>query len=190
MSQTIVHNPPGASLELLEGLVKSKFGDSVTSIVAAATNTNDTFLSIWLKQQTNECKSENTYSMKYLPLFYVIATHDREGKLSLKLITFHGKVIEELNGFDSLLSDEDKINFVKKLERLHLCQGIKMPDNDLKLDASTFSAMYLVERLEQHVIMRSYHCQYALYNDSVCKMCLSLNTAYDANNKMKYEIME
>ena len=168
-------------LELLDNLVKSKFEDTISSILV---KTNDSsFLSIWLKHP----KSSNTpYTMKYLPLFYVIGSQDKDTKLSLKLTTFHGKVLEELNGFDNLLSDEDKIGFVGKLERMQLCQGITMPDNDLKLDASTFSAMYLVERLEENVIVRSHHCQYALYEDSVCKMCFSLNTAYNST-KMKYD---
>ena len=49
--------------------------------------------------------------MNYLPLFYVIASYDKDSKLSLKLITFHGKVLEELNGFNNLISDQDKLNF-------------------------------------------------------------------------------
>jgi hypothetical protein len=172
------------SLQFLEDLVRSQYDDSMTC--SLVTSSSSSFLSIWRKQ-TN--LHETSYTMKYLPLFYIIASLDKETKLSLKLITFHGKVLEELNGFSNLMIDEDKLNFVGKLNRMKLCQGVKMPDNDLKLDASTFSAMYLVERLEQNVIIRSHQCQYGLYDDLVCKMCASLNTAY-GSNVMKYEAKE
>ena len=170
-----------SSLELLESLVSNHYGETMSSFLA--TSTTSPFLSIWTKPLP---ESEGKYTMAYLPLFYVIASQDKESKLSLKLITFHGKVLEELNGFNNLLSNEDKINFISKLERMKLCEGVKMPDNDLKLDASTFSAMYLVERLEQNIIIRSQQCQYGLYDGSVCKMCASLNTAYNSS-KVKYE---
>ena len=172
------------SLQLLEDLVRSQYDDSMSC--SLVTSSSSSFLSIWRKQ-TNIY--ETSYAMRYLPLFYIIASQDRETKLSLKLITFHGKVLEELNGFNNLMSDEDKLNFVGKINRMKLCQGVKMPDNDLKLDASTFSAMYLVETLEQNVIIRSQQCQYGLYDDLVCKMCASLNTAYGSNN-VKYEAKE
>ena len=92
---------------------------------------------------------------------------DGSKKLSLKLITFHGKIVDQINEADHpLMTDEDKVNFVGKLDKLKLCKGIEMPDTDLKLDARTFSSMYLVERLQQEVIIRSYNCQYALYENS------------------------
>ena len=170
-----------SAVELLDALVKNRFDDLMSSILI--TSGESSFLSIWRKQTAF---TDTPFAMKYLPIFYVIASQEKETKLSLKLITYHGKILEELNGFDNLLSDEDKISFVGKLDRMQLCHGIRMPDNDLKVDASTFSAMYLVERLEQNVIVRSHQCQYGLYEDTVCKMCASLNTAYDAN-RMKHE---
>ena len=172
-----------SALESLNNLVKSAYKDTMASILVASNGSE--FLSIWKKE--TKATEATDYNMKYLPLFYVIASQNTETKISLKLITFHGKILEELNGFNNLLSDEDKIHFVGKLQKMKICQGVKMPDNDLKLDASTFSAMYLVERLEQNIIVRSHQCQYGLYGDSVCcKMCNSLNTAY-SSNKTKYE---
>ena len=60
-----------------------------------------------------------------------------------------------------------------------------MPDDDLKLDARTFSSMYIVERLQEAVVVRSYHCQYALYEENAaCKMCSDLSVAYDSEQKL------
>ena len=170
------HDESLVSLDILNGLIKSQYGDIISSILV--NSSQSPFLSVWSKE-TN--RNNESFSMNYLPLFYVIASYDKDSKLSLKLITFHGKVLEELNGFNNLISDQDKLNFVGKLEKMKLCQGIQMPDNDLKLDASTFAAMYLVERLDQHIIVRSQQCQYGLYGESICKMCASLNTAYSSN---------
>ena len=169
------------SLDELESLVASHYEETLSSFRAASGTCS--FLTIWQKDSL-EC--EKKYKMTYLPLFYVIASQDKDTKLSLKLITFHGKILEELSGYNNLLSNDDKLKFIAKLERMKLCEGVQMPDNDLKLDASTFSAMYLVERLEQNIIIRSHQCQYGLYNDSVCKMCSTLDTAY-SSNKVKYE---
>ena len=172
------------SLEELESLILDHFENTMLSF--HVTSSTSSFLTIWQKHAS---ESQEKYKMTYLPLFYVIASLDKDTKLSLKLITFHGKVLEELSGFSNLLSNEDKLNFVRKLSRMKLCEGVRMPDNDLKLDASTFSAMYLVERIEQNIIIRSQQCQYGLYNGSVCKMCSTLNTAY-SSNKVKYEAHE
>ena len=121
-----------------------------------------------------------------MPLFYAIGSLDDNNKLSLKLITFHGKIVDQINEADHpLMTNDDKLNFVGKLEKLKLCMGIEMPDTDLKLDARTFSSMYLVERLQQDVIIRSYHCQYALYDNPVCKMCTALSSAYGHEEKLE-----
>ena len=164
-------------------LIKEKFSNIFTVVPVSSGPLK--FISIWL---TPIGDTSRGYSMKYLPLFYAIASLDEGNnkKLSLKLITFHGKIIDQINEADHpLMTNDDKLNFVGKLEKLKLCKGIEMPDADLKLDARTFSSMYLVERLQHEVIVRSYHCQYALYENSVCKMCTDLSVAYDHEEKLE-----
>ena len=161
-------------LDDLVELIRKRFGDTFTIVSSSSGHLK--FLSI-----CHSTLPHYTNCMTYLPLFYVIATTDDVSqKLTLKLITFNGKIIDQINEADHpLMTNEDKLNFIGKLEKLRLCKGIEMPDADLKLDAKTFSSMYLVERLQQDVVIRSYQCQYALYEDSVCKMCSDLSRAYD-----------
>ena len=120
-------------------------------------------------------------------MFYAIVTvdHDRTDKLSLKLITFHGKVVDQINEADHpLMTNEDKLSFVGKIEGLKPCKGIEMPDDDLKLNARTFSLMYIVEKSQEAIVIRSYHCQYALYEENaVCQVCSDLSIAYHSEQK-------
>ena len=139
-------------------LIANKFHNTFTTIPIVCKANGLRFLSIW-RLPTAESASVNGHGIMgtYIPLFYAIATldHHNNNKLSLKLVTFHGKIVDQINEADHpLMTDEDKVNFVGKLEKLKLCHGIKMPDSDLKLDARTFSSMYLVERLQNDVIVR------------------------------------
>ena len=123
-------------LEELENLVKTHFGDLLVSVAVSANGS--LFLSIW--QQPSE--NPKLY-MNYLPLFYIIGDVDEDSRISLKLITFHGKVLEELVEHDHIsIDDDEKLKFVSKLTRIQLCQGVKTPDNELKLDPQTFGFLY------------------------------------------------
>ena len=170
-------------LDDLRKLIKIKFAENFT-VVPVSTGKQH-FLSVW---QAPACDSAYGPYMQYLPMFYAIVSvdNDRTDKLSLKLITFHGKVVDQINEADHpLMTNEDKLSFVGKIERLRPCKGIEMPDDDLKLDARTFSSMYIVERLQEAVVVRSYHCQYALYEENAsCKMCRDLSVAYDSEQEL------
>ena len=62
------------------------------------------------------------------------------------------------------------------MTRIHLCNGIKVPDNELQLDAQTFSFLYMVEQLEENVIIRSRQCRLGVSNNiAVCESCLALS---------------
>ena len=98
------------SLHELESLVASHYEETMSSFRASSGTCS--FLTIWQKDSL-EC--EKKYKMTYLPLFYVIASQDKDTKLSLKLITFHGKILEELSGYSNLLSNDDKLKFIAKL---------------------------------------------------------------------------
>ena len=168
----------------LENLVKTHFGDLLASMSVSANGS--LFLSIW--QQPVE--SSRLY-MKHLPLFYIIGSVDDQGSLCLKLISYHGKQLEVLEDTEkNKISDKDKIGFVEKLTRIHLCNGIKVPDNELQLDAQTFSFLYMVEQLEENVIIRSRQCRVGVSNNiPVCESCLALSKESEKcskSDKMDY----
>ena len=163
-------------LEELENLVKNHFGDLLVSVAVSARGT--LFLSIWQQPSQNV----GAYYMSYLPLFYIVCAVDEGSKLSLKLITFHGKVLDELNEKErDVLTEEDKISFVSKITRVQLCQGVNALDNELKLDPQTFAFLYLIEHLEKDVIIRSRQCKFGLVDGSnVCNACEALNKEHTA----------
>ena len=143
-------------LEELENLVKNHFGDLLVSVAVSANGS--LFLSIWQQPAVH-----SGIYMDYLPLFYIVCGVDEYSKLSLKLITFHGKVLEEIIENDEPIDDNEKIEFVSKLTRIQLCQGVNAPDNELKLDPQTFAFLYLVEHIEKHVVIRSRQCKFSLF---------------------------
>ena len=163
-------------LDEFENLVRLQFGDSL-SCMPVITSSGSKFVSIW--NDIPEYADKDSFSMKYLPLFYIIGAPDEKSNLELKLITFHGKVIEELKDSPSQpLNDGCKIEFVDKLRHLKLCQGVKSPNIETKHDLHTLSTFYLIEQLEHDIVIRSRNCNFALYEDSgstVCSMCLALN---------------
>ena len=154
----------------LENLVKTHFGDLLASMSVSANGS--LFLSIW--QQPVE--SLRLY-MKHLALFYIIGSLDDHGRLCLKLITYHGKQLEMLEETEkNRINEKEKIQFIDKLTRMQLCNGIKVPDNELKLDAQTFSFLYMVEQFEENVIIRSRQCRVGVSDKTpVCESCLALN---------------
>ena len=168
-------------LEALNNLVVGELSDSFVSLRVFANETP--FVSFWHQPQQQQHQeaaavSFQPFSMKYLPLFYVIASLDQEGNLSLKLITFHGKLIDEVNeaNEEGELSPEDVINFISKLSYLHLCQGVQFPDVQSKLDLKMFSSLYVLEHLEENVTLRSVHCNFALCpEDLTCDACTALS---------------
>ena len=162
-------------LEELENLLKSNFGELVVSLAVSANGS--LFLSAW--QQPSECPPPKLF-MEYLPLFYLIASVGEDAKLSLKLISYHGIVIDDLYEKERPLTDKEKIVFIKKLVDMQLCLGVKIPDS-MKLDS-----VYLVEKLEQNIVVRSRHCNFGLDRDrKVCEACNNLNKEIICDNGKK-----
>ena len=146
-------------LEELENLIKSNFSDLVVSLAVSAKGS--LFLSSW--QPPSDVSPSKTI-MEYLPLFYLIASVDEtSARLTLKLISYHGVVIEDLYEKDQPLTGQEKLCFIKRLVNMQLCQGVAISDG-IKLDSS-----YLVEKIEQNIIVRSRHCNFGI--DSTRKVC-------------------
>ena len=149
-------------LEALENLLKSNFGDLVVSL--AVSTKGSLFLSAW--QQPSELSSTKI-SMEYLPIFYLIAAVHDDLKLSLKLISYHGVVIDDLQEKDQCLTDEEKICFIKRLVNMKLCLGVQISD-ELNISSSS----HLTEKLEQNILIRSRHCNFGLDDGrNVCEAC-------------------
>ena len=165
-------------LESLEHLAKANFSD--LSYSSTISSTGSPMLTIW---QPPSRQSSKGFVMKDLPLFYIVGSINDHSRLCLRLITFNGKVVSELNDNDIHPLDENsKISFVDKLGNIQLCQGVKILDPTLKLDPQTFTFLYLVEQLDQNVIVRSRQCQVALQDGKlVCDVCEALNET--ATNK-------
>ena len=147
------------------------------------------------KNKLNHNTTDVGISLQYLPTFYVVATTYKSSNnrnrhlLRLRLITFHGRVLSELKETENnYLTNEDKLNFIEQLtdDSLKLCRGIclltkdgesDIMDRTLRLDSQTFTFLYLVERLDEEIIVRSRQCKYILdqnNKESLCKECLNL----------------
>ena len=171
------------ALEDLEEFVRSNFDDLLVSMSISSTGT--LFLNIW--QQPSELN--NGYIMKYNPLFHVIATVDENSNLTLRLITFHGKIVSEKSDGDTQLTTEEKLNFVKRLQQSNLCKGFEMTETGLRLDPKHFSSTYLVEQFEENVIVRSRNCNFAVTEEKpICVPCLNLSNKDDVEIKPKTDV--
>ena len=126
--------------------------------------------------------------MQYLPLFYVIVCLDEKNNVCFKLITYHGKTIDELNGAEQELTKEEMVNFVNKVSYLHLCQGVRIPkDVQTKLDLGMFCSLYVLEHLEENVILRSSRCSMALcLEDLICDACSGLSNKGTHHESLTY----
>lgn len=162
----------------LDAVNNSIVGELSESFVSLRVFTDEApFISFWHQSPTPSTK-ETILKMRYLPLFYVIACLDEEDKLCLKLITFHGKLVDEINeSHDGFIPKEDMLTFVKKLSYLHLCGGVQLPDIQTKFDLSMISSVYLLEHVEESVIIRSAQCNFALSQEvRVCDACAALSS--------------
>ena len=105
-------------LKSVSSLVESNFKDSLTSTIV---KTGDSlYLSIW--KSPNKMTSDKRMTMKYLPLFYVICSVGTDNSILLKLITYHGKIVEELKAS----TNKAKVDFVGKLRNIQLCSGVSL----------------------------------------------------------------
>ena len=111
------------SLEELEYLVKKHFNDLLVSM--SISSRGCLFLHIWKQPSDNVqsnalCTSTGGYMMEYLPLFHIIGSISSESKLEMKLITYHGKVLDEKLHYTD---ESEKITFLKQLQnfQLYLC---------------------------------------------------------------------
>ena len=174
-------------LDGLETFVRTHFGDSLYCY-NVKTSKGDKVVSIWNEISGHE-DAQACFGMKFLPLFYIIGTIDDGSNLNLRLITFHGKVIEEIRGSsDQPLSKARTKEFIEKLRHIKLCQGVKSPDNEIKYDLRTLSNLYLIDYLETDIIVRSRYCHFAVSEDSntrVCDMCGSLNSRKPIRKRRK-----
>ena len=159
-------------LEELDSLVESHFRENLaSSIVQTGSNL---FISIWKPPQAETlCSGDREMSMKYLPLFYVIGSVE-DSKICLKLITYHGKVIDEVNGKDFPLDDGNKVGFIGKLNDIKLCRGICFDTHNVNW---SIQSNVLLECLENNLVLRSRQCRFGIFEEGalVCDNCDCLN---------------
>ena len=158
-------------LEALDSQVESHFRDNLASSIVQTSN--NLFISIWKQPQAETAPGVREVNMKYLPLFYVIGSVE-DSKLCLKLITYHGKVIEEVNDQNVTLNDEKKIDFIGKLNDIKLCRGICFDTQNVNW---SIQSNLLLECLENNLVLRSRQCQFGIFDDGalVCDNCDSSN---------------
>ena len=148
-------------LEDLQEAIRSECKGVMASLCVSSSGLP--FLNTWQLPTLSE------HSLTYLPLFYVVCV-ETEGQIKMKLITFHGKAVDELK----TSKIEDQLSFVKKLQDTKLCSGIDAFDGDLQLDLETFANVYLVEQFESRVIVRSRRCHFAIHIGQTCSACQEL----------------
>ena len=73
-------------LESLDSLVESNFNETLASTIV--NSRESLYLSIWKQPNDNYRQSVR---MKFLPLFYVVCSVEKDNVIVLKLITYHGK---------------------------------------------------------------------------------------------------
>ena len=113
----------------------------------------------------NEPFNAQGLNLTYLPTFHVICTSDgQDGGLSLKLMTFHGKVVTSFGGGpgEQALTLEDTLEFFKLLDTARLCSGITEVNPDAKKAFRLNVSKYLVEQFEDRVVFRSRQCRFAI----------------------------
>ena len=167
------------SLESFEMFVRLKFGDLLVCM-PVITHGGERFITIYHRTRTGKNSSGIGCGMKYLPLFYVIGTIDEHLELHLKLITFHGKIIDE-HAVNAVKLDDDLhlIEFIQQLNKIRLCEGIKITEDQTQHSFQTFSHLYLIEQLENNVIIRSRNCTFSVSekeSDSICEKCAALSS--------------
>ena len=135
----------------------------------------------FLHVQQKQCQQNKGLNLTYLPTFHIIGTLDAGDKLSLKLMTFHGKIVTSCGGEDPL-SVQETLDFFKLLDNAHLCCGIrssKTPKNSFRISHDK----YLIEQFEEQVILRSRDCRFAVDSfDVTCEACLSAKTTLEETN--------
>ena len=152
-------------LEALDSLVESQFSDSLASSIVA-TNTS-LYLSVWKQPRTQAKGNDRELGMNYLPLFYIIGSV-QDQKLSLKLITYHGKVIDEVNEKDFPMDDGNKLGFIGKLNEIKLCRGICFDNENVNWSVQS---NLLLELLETNIVLRSRQCEFAVFDDDDARVC-------------------
>ena len=172
-------------LEELKHLVQQNFGESL-SCMPIITSKGYKFVSI-SEEIPGDGEGDAILSMKFLPLFYIVGTVKADLNIELKLIAFNGKVLEQLQGTpDQPLNDERKVKFIDKLRQIHLCEGVKFPNLDSKYDLRMLLKSYLIECLEENVIIRSRNCKFVVYKDggsSVCGTCATYDKNWSSKKK-------
>ena len=173
-------------LESLDSLVESHFRENLVSSIVQTNN--NLFISIWKPPQAEASCGDREMNMKYLPLFYVIGNVE-DSKICLKLITYHGKVIDEVNGKDFPLDDGNKISFIGKLNDIRLCRGICFDNQNVSW---SIQSNVLLECLEDNLVLRSRQCRFGIFEEEalVCDSCDGLNIEDLKENIFQEETLE
>ena len=147
------------------------------------------FISIFQRPKPEGSTDDETWlGIKYFPSLYIIAFVDEASKkLSLKLITFQGQLLDELrtqscidimNQANNPFHGDERLNFIQKLEFLKICRGVKMLESDLKKNLQFPSETYFIERIGGNMLVKSKDCKFVMAGEvdgSMCEMCNKLN---------------
>ena len=196
----------------LKSSLEDKLDDKF-AISYSMTSNGNPFLCMWQpmksrlsnKTESNHKTTSVGILLQYLPTFYLVATtqsslvNQNKYLLCLRIITFHGKVVNELKETDDqTLTNEEKLNFIHQLRNnsLKLCEGLCTPSKDgdmdfmdktLRLNPQTFINLYLVEQFDEEIVVRSRKCSYLVDENSkhgdICKECMKLRMVNDEERR-------
>lgn len=121
-------------------------------------------LHVWLNKN-------DTKGLNYFPNFHLIFQSHSEEKLTVKLVTFHGKTVDSLV-FKAEEDQEESLSFpghVKDFlsrysDGLFLCQGVSK-------DETVSNPDYIAEFLNDSIVIRSQRCKFTLKNESPDPKC-------------------
>ena len=163
----------------VEELLRLTFSDEICIF----RKTTRSFVVFWNFLSSESCtlevenikRAENT--MEYLSLFYIVVKLEENdpNKIILKLITYHGKMLQHIIVCDINEESESIISFVKLLRKSKLCQGSNAVGSEPKQEGTGFPSSYLVESLDFRLYVRSQECKFAITEGDICEMCDSVN---------------
>ena len=173
------------TLKSFELFVRLRFGDEFVCIPSLSRYGCERFISIFQRPKPEGSTDDETWlGIKYFPSLYIIAFVDEASKkLSLKLITFQGQLLDELrtqscidimNQPNNPFHGDERLNFIQKLEFLKICRGVKMFESDLKKNLLFPSETFFIERFGSNMIVKSKDCKFVIAGEadgSVCEMC-------------------
>ena len=164
-------------LKSAEEFLKVTFSDEICIFK----KTTQSFVILWNFPQSDDCVRENIKSfeetMKYLSLFYIVVhleDNDKE-KLSLKLVTYYGKLLKHIVVCNIYEESEPIIEFIKSLKDSKLCPGSESFEYNSRNQESRIVSPCLVELPKLQNRVRSQKCKFLVTDGQVCEMCASMN---------------